>query len=191
MNEEVKEEKFEENVEANLEEETSNTEKNEHKEHKKEVKNRLKLENKALKEEVANLTNDLLKNRAELANFKKRINEENIKNLKYANQDLIAQLLTPLEFLDKACNFETDNQDLKNFLIGFQMINKQLFDILINNGLEEIKVSVGDEFDPQIHHAMDSLEEKGTEPNKVIEVLRKGYKYKDRIIQPAMVNVSK
>lgn len=158
--------------------------------HKKEVKNRLKDENKRLHDEILKLKDDLLRNRAELENFKKRLKDEAIKDRIYANTNLISQILGPLEFLDKACNFETDNQDLKNFLIGFQMIDKQLYQVLENDGLEEIKCNVGDDFNPTLHHALEKEKLEDSEPNKILAVLSKGYKYKDRIIKPVMVKVS-
>ena len=183
---------YQTNVEANVDENpTEEKQQEEHKNNKKEVKNKLKLENKALKDEIVNLTNELLKNRAELENFKKRTNEENQRLLKFASQDLILNILTPLEYLDKACNFNTENPELKNFLIGFQMIDKQLFQVLIDAGVKEIECKVGDTFDPNYHHAVDTEEQEGIEPGKILKVLSKGYIYKDRIIKPVMVNVSK
>ena len=163
----------------------------EHEKIKKTVKNRLKEENAKLKDEIAELKNDLLKNRADLENFKKRMKDEAIKDRKYANQSLITEILTPLEFLDKACNFETESTELKNFLIGFQMIDKQFYQVLENDGLKEITVKIGDEFNPNYHHALETVETEEFEANKIVEVLSKGYTYKERIIKPVMVKVSK
>ena len=157
---------------------------------KKEIKSKYIEENKKLTEEVAKLKDDLLRNRAELENFKRRMNEERIKERKYASADLVASIINPLEYLTKACDFQTESTELANFLIGFKMIAKQLTDVLEADGLSEIIVSVGCDFDPLVHHAMDKEKREDVLPNKVIEVLSKGYKYKDRIIKPAMVKVS-
>ena len=164
--------------------------KEEHKETKKEIKNKLKEENKRLNLEVTALKDELLRNRAELENFKKRMKDEAIKDRKYASTSLINNLLVPLEFLDKACNFETESIELKNFLIGFQMINKQLYQVLEADGLSEISCKENDQFDPNLHHALEKEHVEGIEPNLILKVLSKGYKYKDRIIKPVMVKVS-
>lgn len=172
------------------EDELKEEKKEEVKETKKEVKNKLKEENKRLILEVQTLKDELLRNRAELENFKKRMKDEAIKDRKYASIGLINNLLIPLEYLDKACNFETDSVELKNFLIGFQMINKQLYQVLEADGLCEIIANENDDFDPNLHHALEKEHVEGIEPNKILKVLSKGYKYKDRIIKPVMVKVS-
>ena len=164
--------------------------KEEHEKIKKTVKNRLKEENAKLKDEIAELKNDLLKNRADLENFKKRMKDEAIKDRKYANQSLISEILTPLEFLDKACNFETESTELKNFLIGFQMIDKQFYQVLEAEGLKEIIVKVGDDFNPLYHHAIEKEKVEELEPNKIVQVISKGYMLKDRVIKPVVVKVS-
>ena len=84
---------------------------------------------------------------------------------------------------------ETDNEVLKNFLIGFKMINSQLFEILKNDGVSEIKAK-GLAFDPAVHQAVSTEKQEGVEKGIVLEELQKGYKYKDRVIRPSMVKVS-
>lgn len=174
--------------EEELKEEKENNSEGHH--NKKEKKNKFKIENEKLKKEIDELKLELLKNRAELENFKKRQKEESIKDRIYANQSLILEMLTPLEYLDKACNFETESVELKNFLIGFQMIDKQLFSVLDNSGLKEINAKVGDSFDPTYHHAIDKEKKDDMEAGVIIEILSKGYTYKDRVIKPVSVKVS-
>jgi len=158
---------------------------------KKEKKNRLKEKIDALEATNLELKDKLLRNAAELENFKRRMNEERIKDRKYASCDLVSDLVSILSNLDKCVNMETEDPMLKNFLIGFKMINNQLFDRLYQDGLEEIKVEKGMAFDPNIHHAIETTEVEGVESNIITEVVQKGYKYKDRIIKPAMVKVNK
>jgi len=179
VNEEVNE--TEENPEVVLEKE----------EPKKEKRNKHKERIEALEKQNAELKDKLLRNAAELENFKRRTNEERIKDRKYASCDLVNDLVSILTNLDKCVNMETEDPMLKNFLIGFKMIDNQLFDRLYQDGLEEIKVEVGMEFDPNIHHAIETTENSDFEANKITEVVQKGYKYKDRIIKPAMVKVNK
>ena len=156
----------------------------------KEPKNKYKEEVIRLRSEIDELKNSLLRNRADLENFKKHMKEEAIKDRKYASLNLVSDIIVPLEYLTKACEYQTDSQEMKNFLIGFKMIASQLTDVLINDGLKVIEVKIGDEFDPAIHHAVATEKNEEMEKNKVLEVVSKGYLYKERIIKPAMVKVS-
>ena len=171
-------------------EETSNEEVETGKKNKKEPKNKYKEEVIRLRSEIDDLKNTLLRNRADLENFKKHMKEEAIKDRKYASLNLVSDIIVPLEYLTRACEYQTDSQEMNNFLIGFKMIASQLTDVLINDGLKVIDVKIGDEFDPAIHHAVAAEKTEEMEKNKVLEVVSKGYLYKERIIKPAMVKVS-
>ena len=186
MSEEVKEttvDEVSEEVKEEVLEETKKTV-------KRESKNKYKEEVIKLKAEIDELKSTLLRNRADLENFKKHMKEEAIKDRKYASLNLVSEIITPLEYLTVACNFQTDSQEMNNFLIGFKMIANQLTDVLINDGLKVIDVKIGDEFDPAIHHAVATEKVEEYEKNKVVQVVSKGYLYKERIIKPAMVKVS-
>ncbi len=163
--------------------------KEEKKANKKEKKEKKKDELTTLKEENAALKDQLLRFRAEVENFKKRVNEERIRDRQYASQTLVTDLIMVLDNLDRACNFESDNQELNNFLIGFKMINEQIFDILGNDGLKPIK-ALNEKFDPNLHQsvAQECVEDK--EDGIVLEVMQKGYTYKDRVIKPSMVKIN-
>ena len=76
----------------------------------KKERNKYKEENLKLKEEVALLKNDLLRNRADLENFKKRMKDEAIKDRKYASMNLVSDLVVPLEYLTRACEFQTQKK---------------------------------------------------------------------------------
>ncbi len=146
-------------------------------------------ENEQLKAEIASLKDQMLRNMADVENFKKRINEEKIRDRKYASQDLVTNLVNVLDNLDKAVNSNVEDDALKNFLVGFKMINDQVFQILENDGLERIKAQ-GEQFDPNLHQAVSQEKVDGTDEGVVLEELKTGYKYKDRVILPTMVKVS-
>ena len=186
ITEEIKEEITEE-----VKEDSTTDKEVEQPEVKKEKKNKHKEKIEQLEKQNAELKDKLLRNAAELENFKRRTNEERIKDRKYASCDLVNDLVSILANLDKCVNMETDEPLLKNFLIGFKMIDKQLFDRLYQDGLEDIKAEVGMAFDPNIHHAIETTEDETKDSNVITEVVQKGYKYKDRIIKPAMVKVNK
>jgi molecular chaperone GrpE len=158
-------------------------------ESKKDKKNKQKELIEKLELEVASYKDKLLRNAAELENFKKRIQQERIQDRKYASKNLIADMLTALDQLNQAVNMKTDNDLLKNFLIGFKMINDQLFNVLFQDGVKEIE-ALDKPFDPNIHYAVEkvSIIEKPNGTN--IEVLQKGYLYKDQLLRPAMVKIN-
>ena len=192
MDENIKQEEIKEENNCENTTETITEENVEVKEEvKKEKKNKHKEKIELLEKQNAELKDKLLRNAAELENFKRRTNEERIKDRKYASCDLVNDLVSIISNLDKCVNMETDDPMLKNFLIGFKMIDNQLFERLYQDGLEEIKVEKGMEFDPKLHHAIETTELDGIESNIITEVVQKGYKYKDRIIKPAMVKVNK
>ncbi len=166
------------------------------KEDKKQTKKAKKDEIAKLNEELAKvqtsnakLREDYLRALADMENTKRRLNEDVLKQKKYASYNLVESLVTPVEMLERVTNMETDNQELKNFLQGFKMISKQIVDILEADGLKEIE-ALGKEFDPNFHHAIEKEHRDGIEANIVLEVKQTGYTYKDRLIRPAMVKVS-
>ena len=154
---------------------------------KEEKKN--KKENKELKhleEENHKLKNDLkesgekvLRLAAEMQNYKKRNETEKSNMLKYANEDLAKSLLPILD----------NSDEVSKFLSGFKMIYGSFVNVLNNIEVKEIECD-GLEFDPVYHQAV-LTEKDETKPSGVIlEVLQKGYMYKDKVIRPAMVKVN-
>ena len=142
-----------------------------------------------LAEEIARLNDQLLRNQAELENFKKRMNDERIKDNKYRSQSLATAILPALDTFERAITVGADNEEIKNFLVGFEMIYKQFIESLASEGVEII-VATGQPFDPNFHQAVMQEEVEGTEPGMVLDEMQKGYKLKDRVIRPAMVKVS-
>lgn len=142
-----------------------------------------------LSEEIAHLNDQLLRNQAELENFKKRMNDERIKDNKYRSQSLATAILPALDTFERAMAVSTDKVDVKDFLIGFEMIHKQFVESLASEGVEIIEAE-GQPFDPNLHQAVMQEEEEGVEAGIVLAEMQKGYKLKDRVIRPAMVKVS-
>lgn len=139
--------------------------------------------------EVEKLNDDLLRNRAELENFKRRTNEERIKERKYALQSFLTDLIGIIDIYDKAVNIQTEDEKLKKFLSGFVMINKNLKQVLERYEVKAID-ALNKPFDPAYHNAMETVKIEGVEPNIVVEVVITGYMYKDRVLRPSMVKVS-
>ncbi|MBR4495674.1 MAG: nucleotide exchange factor GrpE [Acholeplasmatales bacterium] len=190
MEENKKEVKEEIKDEALAEEEVKETESKEEakKEEKKEKKNKDKEKIAKLEADYAELKNEYLKVYAEMENTKRRINEQAIKDRKYASQKVVGELINPIDMLIKIVNMPSENPEVKNYQIGFQMIANQLLDVLKAEGLAHIE-SLGKEFDPKVMQAVETCE--SDEDNKVLKVMQEGYMYKDRVLRPAMVVVGK
>ena len=193
-NVEVKEEALEKESESPEASETKADVKEdakEKKDSKKEKKDKYKEQIAKLEEENKNLHNEYLKVYAEMENTKRRINEQAIKDRKYASQHVIGELVNPIDMLLQIVNMPTENPEVKNYQIGFQMIANQLVDILKNEGLAPIEIKEHAEYDPKTMEALQTEEVLDDLDNKVLKVMRPGYMYKDRVLRVASVVVGK
>ena len=161
----------------------------EEKHHKKESKKEKLLEQKLmlLEQALKDEQDKSLRLNAELQNIQRHREEDIQRLLKYEGEELIKSLLPIIDNFERALSLE--NEENKEFLTGFNMIYKRLIEILDNNKVEVINQN-NVEFDPSIHQAVVTDKVEGMEANQVIEVLQKGYKYKDKLLRPAMVKVS-
>ena len=160
---------------------------------KQEDKNIKELELEIEKLKLAlNMSNDkALRANAEMMNFKRRKEEETSYMLKYANEDLIKEILPIIDNFERGIKLDDNDlsDEVSKFLSGFKMIYSNLIGVLNKNEVKEI-VAYGVEFNPTIHQAV-LMEHDETKPSGVVlEVLQKGYMYKDKCIRPAMVKVN-
>ena len=171
----------------------------EHEKNKKKDKDKHKEKIKELEEKLQekdNIINDLQEkikyHQAELINYRKRKEEETENRLKYANQDLISELLIILDNFERAIKLDDNNlnDELSKFLKGFKMMYASLDDLLKKYGLEEIE-AFHKEYDPNVMEALMTDNDPEFEDDEVLEVSLKGYKLKDRVIRPASVRVNK
>lgn len=181
--EEKKHDKKYEHHEKHHEEKHKKHEEHKHDKHKEKIK---ELEN-----EIKKLQEDVLKAKADNINYRKRKDEEVSKILEYSNEDIVKDLLPIVDNFERAINLDDDNLDdeLSKFLTGFKMIYCHVVEILEKYDVKPIGEK-NEEFDPNIHQAVLTEKVEGLEPNKVVEVMQKGYKLKNKVIRPAMVKVS-
>jgi molecular chaperone GrpE len=161
----------------------------EEKHHKKENKKEKLLEekNKLLEEALAQEQDKTLRLNAELQNIQRHREEDIQRLLKYEGEELLKSLLPVIDNFERALSME--NEENKEFLTGFNMIYKKLIEILDNYKVEVINQK-DVEFDPSIHQAVATEHVDGVNENQVLDILQKGYKYKDKLLRPAMVKVS-
>ena len=161
----------------------------EEKETKKEKKNKEKELIESLNLKVKELEDKNLRISAEMINTLRRKDEDTARVMKYANESLIDDLLNVVDNFDRALNQNSNSEDVVNYQKGMQMIYDNLINILEKYEVKEIE-ALDKEFDPTYHQAVMTEKIDGKESNIVIEVLRKGYIYKDKVIRPAMVKVN-
>ncbi len=140
---------------------------------------------------ISSLEDKLLREKAEMINYRRRKDEETNRMLKYANEDIAKELLEVVDNFERAIDYDDEDasEEVKKFLSGFKMIYCNLQSILERF---EIKAIDGKEkpFDPTYHQAVMTEKVEGMEAGMVVDVLRKGYMLKDKVIRPAMVKVS-
>lgn len=142
-------------------------------------------------EDVIDYKDKYLRLLAETENTRKRLQKEKQETMRWAIENVLADIITPLDSLENALKFTDQMSDeTKNWALGFQMILGQFKEILAGNGVAPF-TSEGEMFDPYKHEAVE-IEETDTVPEgTILKEFLKGYRCQDRVIRPAKVKVSK
>lgn len=130
-----------------------------------------------------------LRTAAEFENSKKRWLKERQDIIDFANEELLRELLVVLDNLENAL-LNLREADTK-ILEGIELIYRDMKKVMEKFGLREVKEKKGDDFNPHFHEAVMHLEDEEIPEGKIIEVIRKGYLLKDRLLRAALVKVSK
>jgi molecular chaperone GrpE len=143
----------------------------------------------ALQRERDDLYDRLLRKSAEFDNYRKRVEKERREQAEWAAADVLSDVLAVLDDFDLALRAEAP-ADVKSYLTGFELIHRQMGEMLRKRGVTPID-TLGTDFDPHLHQAVAYEESPGAREGEVIGELRKGYKLGDRLLRPAMVRVAK
>ena len=143
-----------------------------------------------LKEDVSHWKNEYYRAYADTQNLRKSLEKDHKEAMKYRAEGFIESLLPVLDSFYIVLKNEPDDPALKNYLIGFQFIYKNLVSALENEGVSEISPNINDKFDANIMNAVEVEESEEKEEGLVTKVMTKGYKLHDRLIRPANVVVS-
>ena len=154
---------------------------------KKEKKSKEKELIEALTLKVKELEDKNLRVTSEMINSNRRKDEECNRLLKYKDEDIIMDLLQVVDNFERALSVKSTDE---NYQKGFDMIYAGLRSVLDKYEVKEIEC-LGLEFDPMYHQAVLTDHIDGKKDNEIIEVMQKGYTYKDKVIRPAMVKVNK
>lgn len=150
----------------------------------------LKQELAAAKEASAEFEDKYLRQTAELQNAQARYNKERAQLIKYEAQSLAKDILPAVDNLERALQVQVDDEASKQLLKGVQMTFDSLVKAMSDQGITEIDAA-GKPFDPTLHQAVQTVPaESDDQKDIVVQVLQKGYLYKDRTLRPAMVVVA-
>lgn len=134
---------------------------------------------------------------ASLINQLERERKKTVEEIVSANKKLIEQLLFFLDNFEQAVKISEEREDLDQkivgkFLEGFKMSVEEFQKILVNQGVEKIKVAVlEEEFDPEKHEVIKVSEDDNYDQNVVLKVLREGYLFQKRVLRPAWIEINK
>ena len=146
-----------------------------------------------LKENEVQQKEQILRALAESKNLQRRASEENVRLMKYASEDVLKSLLPIIDNFERAIVSGEHNDEIsdevRKYLEGFKMLYGSLIGVLNQSEVTEIEAA-GIEFNPNYHQAVITEKDENKPAGVILEVLQKGYMYKDRVIRPAMVKVN-
>lgn len=143
-----------------------------------------------IRQEKDKYYNLMLRVQADFENFRRRSRQEYEQLALYSGEDLIKKILPALDSMERAiiCS-DLTSENVRNWQEGVVLMLRQFQDILKTDGLEEVP-AVNELFDPQFHEAVLQEESEQVEQSTVVEQMQKGYKYKGKLIRPALVKVA-
>src|ERR1700723_3584048 len=139
-----------------------------------------------LRAERDSLLDRLARAQAEFENARRRASKEQQEFRDYAAVDVIKSLLPVIDSFERALRAKSDASEFRG---GIELIYKQLQDALAKLGVRPVP-AVGEPFDPHFHEAIEMVETADAADHEVLEELQRGYKFKDRLLRPAMVKVA-
>ena len=145
----------------------------------------------AEKEAQATANYDLfLRERAELENFKRRMQREKSEALRFANEPLVRDLLPVVDNLERATAHAQGSGNEQPLLEGVTLVLRSFLDVLEKHGVIRMTAK-GEPFDPSKHDAVAQVESSEVAANMVVDEHASGYSLHDRLLRAAMVSVSK
>lgn len=140
---------------------------------------------------VAEMQKKYTRLQADFANFKKRTATEKLQISEVVKADVIENVLPVIDNFERALHVPQDKMtdDVKSFIAGYEMIYKQLLQVLEKEGIKKIDAK-GKPFDPNFHQAVMRVPSDEYDDDVVVEVLQEGYTLGDKTLRPAMVKVA-
>jgi molecular chaperone GrpE len=139
-----------------------------------------------LLQEKKDLQELLQRRQAEFENYRRRVERERSELFEYAATDTVKALLPILDDFERALKIETAD---KEYARGMELIYNRLYETLRKLGLEPLSTE-GTLFDPHEHHAVDMVDTKEHPDQTILEEYQRGYRFKGRLLRPAMLKVA-
>lgn len=128
--------------------------------------------------------------RAELANYKKRVERERRDAYSRAAADILSQYLEVVDDLERALQDRPDGSEAASWADGIELVLRKLQTLLESHGVEKID-AISQPFDPKFHDAISHEETDDTPEGHVIDIIKHGYRMGDRVLRAAVVRVAK
>jgi molecular chaperone GrpE len=132
----------------------------------------------------------LQRERAEFTNYRRRTQEEREQMLGLAGEDLIRKVLAIADDFDLAIDNRPAEIAANGWVEGVTAIDRKLRALLDSEGVRPIDAEPGQPFDPRQHEAIATVPGSGRAEGEIVDVVRRGYKLRDRVIRPALVAVA-
>jgi molecular chaperone GrpE len=132
----------------------------------------------------------LQRERAEFTNYRRRTAEEREQMLGLAGEDLIRKVLAIADDFDLAIDNRPAELGQHSWVEGVAAIDRKLRALLDSEGVRPIEAVAGIPFDPREHEAIANVPGTGRAEGEIVDVVRRGYKLRDRVIRPALVAVA-
>lgn len=126
---------------------------------------------------------------ADFENAKKRLERDKSMALEYAYEKIALDLLPVIDALLGAHRSAIEVDKESALTKGLELTMEKLHEVLAKHGIEGIECL--EEFDPNFHNAIMQVKSEEKENGKIVQVLQQGYKYKGRVLRPAMVSIAK
>jgi molecular chaperone GrpE len=132
----------------------------------------------------------LQRERAEFSNYRRRTSEEREAMLGLAGEDLIRKVLALADDFDLAIDNRPAELAASSWVEGVAAIDRKLRALLESEGVKTVEADPGKPFDPREHEAIVNVPGTGRAEGEIVEVIRRGYKLRDRVLRPALVAVA-
>ena len=139
--------------------------------------------------EAATNWDKYLRERADIENYRKRVQKEKEEILKYGNESFVQEMLPAIDNLERAVS-HASAEEVSAVIEGVKLTLSMFLSGLKKFGVTPVESPAGTPFDPNFHQAMGQVESADQEPNTVVSEFQKGYLLNDRLLRPAMVTVA-
>lgn len=140
-------------------------------------------------EQIADLTDKLTRQMAEFDNYRKRTEKEKSAMYEIGAKDVIEKILPVVDNFERGFVTVSEEEKENPFVQGMDKVYKQLMTVLEGLGVKPIE-ALGQEFNPDLHHAVMHVEDEEAGENVIVEEFQKGYMYRDSVVRYSMVKVA-